>query len=41
VVQGGLRIAERTEALGCRVLQQRPTLGLIDFAPLIWRSLKM
>jgi len=41
VVQGGLRIAEQTEALGCRVLHQRPTLGLSDFAPLIWRSLTM
>jgi phytoene/squalene synthetase len=41
VVQGGLRIAERTEALGSRVLHQRPTLGPTDIAPLVWRSLRM
>lgn len=41
VVQGGLRIAERVEALGPAVLQQRLQLGPTDVALMVWRSLRM
>lgn len=41
VVQGGLRIAERVDALGPAVLHQRLKLGPIDVALMIWRSLRM
>jgi squalene synthase HpnC len=41
VIQGGLRVADRTEALGTRILRQRPTLALADLGPVVWRSLRM
>ncbi len=41
VIQGGLRVADRTEALGTRILRQRPTLTLADLGPVVWRSLRM
>ena len=41
VVQGGLRIAERVQALGPAVLRQRLQLGAADVALMIWRSLRM
>ena len=41
VVQGGLRIAERVQALGPAVLRQRLQLGPADVALMIWRSLRM
>jgi len=41
VVQGGLRILDKIEALGCNTLQQRPTIGATDAPRLLWRSLWM
>jgi hydroxysqualene synthase len=41
VVQGGLRIAERVQALGPAVLRQRLQLGPTDVALMIWRSVRM
>ncbi len=41
VVQGGLRILDKIEALGFNSLQQRPTVGAADAPLLLWRSLWM
>ena len=41
VVQGGLRIAERIEQLGCATLQQRPKLTAWDGAVMLWRAVWM
>lgn len=41
VVQGGLRILDKFEALGFNTLQQRPKLGAWDVAVMGWRSLWM
>lgn len=41
VVQGGLRILRRIEALQWRTLQQRPRLGAADAAPMLWRAVRM
>ena len=41
VVQGGLRILEKIEALGFDTLQQRPKLGAWDVTVMGWRSLWM
>jgi squalene synthase HpnC len=41
VVQGGLRILERVEALGDAVLHTRPTIGGRDAPRLLWRALAM
>ena len=41
VVQGGLRIAEKIEALGFDTLRQRPKLGAWDVAVMGWRALWM
>lgn len=41
VVQGGLRILDRIEALGFNTLQQRPKLGPWDVAVMGWRALWM
>ncbi len=41
VVQGGLRILERIEAMDHASLVRRPQLGALDFAPLLWRALRM
>ncbi len=41
VVQGGLTILERIEALGCNTLQHRPTVVLADAPRLLWRALWM
>lgn len=41
VVQGGLRIAQRVEALGFDTLHQRPTLRRRDAAAMLWQSLFM
>ena len=41
VVQGGLRILDKIEALGFNTLQHRPTLGKWDVAVMAWRSLWM
>jgi squalene synthase HpnC len=41
VVQGGLRILDKIEALQCATLQQRPTLRTWDFGVMAWRALWM
>ena len=41
VVQGGLRVLERTDRLGGATLQQRPVLGTADALPILWRALTM
>ena len=38
VVEGGLRILERIEAVGYDVFRHRPSLGRADWARLIWRA---
>jgi len=35
---GGRRILERVEALRSDLLHQRPSLGAVDIAPLLWRA---
>jgi hypothetical protein len=40
VVQGGLRIAERIDAVGGDVFAQRPQLGPRDWAVMWWRAWK-
>jgi squalene synthase HpnC len=41
VVQGGLRILEKIERLGCVTLQQRPALQRLDAPLLLWRAWRM
>ena len=41
VVQGGLRILDRIEAIGWRTLQQRPKLRAPDFPVMLWRAARM
>ena len=41
VVQGGLRILDKIEALGFDTLRQRPTLNALDAPLLLWRALWM
>jgi squalene synthase HpnC len=41
VVQGGLRILDKIEALHCATLLKRPTLQPWDFAVMTWRALWM
>jgi squalene synthase HpnC len=41
VVQGGLRILDRIEAIGYDSLHVRPRLGAGDLPGLLWRSLRM
>lgn len=41
VVQGGLRILERIEAMHFRTLSQRPVLRTRDLPPMLWRALCM
>lgn len=41
VVQGGLRILDKIEALGFDSFCRRPTIGSIDAPLLIWRALRM
>ena len=41
VVQGGLRILERMEALGYRTLEQRPAIGRGDLPRMVWQALRM
>ena len=38
VVQGGLRILRRIEALGYRSMQRRPTLNAADLPPMLWHA---
>jgi hydroxysqualene synthase len=41
VVQGGLRILDKIEALGFNTLKTRPKLGRWDFVVMAWRALSM
>lgn len=41
VVQGGLRILDKIEALGFDTLRHRPTIGRADAPLLAWRALRM
>ncbi len=41
VVQGGLRILDKIEALGCNTLQHRPSIVAADAPRLLWRALWM
>jgi squalene synthase HpnC len=41
VVQGGLRILRRIEAVGCDTLRTRPTLGWSDVPAVAWHALGM
>lgn len=41
VVQGGLRTLDKIEALGARVLHQRPALSRADWPRIAWRALCM
>ncbi|MBU3740564.1 MAG: squalene synthase HpnC [Rhodoferax sp.] len=41
VVQGGLRVLDRIEALGFNTLSQRPTLRRRDLPVMLWRALAM
>jgi hydroxysqualene synthase len=41
VIQGGLRIHEKIQALGYRTLGQRPSLSKRDAALIVWRALWM
>jgi squalene synthase HpnC len=41
VVQGGLRILEKIEAMQYAAMSQRPTLGFADLPRLLWRALWM
>ena len=41
VVQGGLRILDKIEALGFDTFSQRPTVGAADAPLLAWRAVRM
>jgi squalene synthase HpnC len=41
VVQGGLRILDKIEAMDHASLSRRPRLGKADALPLVWRALRM
>lgn len=41
VVQGGLRVLDRIEALGFRTMQVRPTVGAADLPLMLWRAARM
>lgn len=41
VVQGGLRILRRIEALQWRTMRQRPKLGAADAVPMLWHAARM
>ncbi len=41
VVQGGLRILDKIEAMGCATRYQRPTVGKADIPVMLWRALWM
>ena len=41
VVQGGLRILDKIEALGFDTFSQRPTVGASDAPRMLWRALRM
>ena len=41
VVQGGLRILDKIDALRHRTMQMRPTVGAADAPLLLWRAWRM
>ena len=41
VVQGGLRILDKIEAMNYATLNQRPTLRVWDYCVMVWRALRM
>lgn len=41
VVQGGLRILEKIERMGCSTIRQRPVLTVADVIPMFWRAWRM
>ncbi|HEY6135432.1 MAG TPA: squalene synthase HpnC [Rubrivivax sp.] len=41
VVQGGLRVLEKIEAMGHATLRRRPVIGAGDALPIAWRALSM
>ncbi|MDB5954701.1 squalene synthase HpnC [Ramlibacter sp.] len=41
VVQGGLRILRRIEAIGFRTHERRPTVGALDLPPMLWAAARM
>ncbi len=41
VVQGGLRILDKIEAMGCATLAARPKIGAWDAPGLLWRAARM
>jgi len=41
VVQGGLRILDKIEALGFRTWRQRPRLSFWDLPLMLWRAWRM
>jgi len=41
VVQGGLRILDKIEALGFDTFSQRPTIGKFDAPVLLWKAMRM
>ena len=41
VVQGGLRILQRIEAIGWRTHERRPTVGARDAVPMLWAAARM
>ena len=41
MVQGGLRILERLDQVNGDVVGNRPKLGKLDWAPILWRALWM
>jgi phytoene/squalene synthetase len=41
VVQGGLRILDKVEAMNYATLNQRPTLRVWDYCVMVWRALRM
>ena len=41
VIQGGLRILEKIDAVNGNVFRHRPTLGKVDWATILWRAIRM
>ena len=41
VVQGGLRILDKIEAMEFEVLRRRPKIGIADAPALLWRAMVM
>ena len=41
VVQGGLRILDRVDAVQGATLRQRPKVGKADLLPMLWRAWRM